>query len=165
MTCQAERSRPQTAWSCPSPQAQSAPMMSRLRPTTPADAGRSYSGCRLHEIEQIIEPAARISCRSTVKLGLHIRYPPAWFPLVQPRSRRRRSATHLSALQSRSPSNRRPPSQRQTRHRTGAGSSPPRAPRQRRSAGQNPTRPLVASRHVGRPTSRPRMSCSPRGCP
>jgi hypothetical protein len=29
----------------------------------------------MHEVEQIIEPAARISRRPTVKLGLHLRYP------------------------------------------------------------------------------------------
>ena len=32
----------------------------------------------MHEVEQIIKPAARIGRRPTVKLGLHLRYPPAW---------------------------------------------------------------------------------------
>ena len=30
----------------------------------------------VHEVEQIVEPAARISRRPTVKFGLHLRYPP-----------------------------------------------------------------------------------------
>ena len=30
----------------------------------------------VHEVEQVIEPAARIGRRPTVKLGLHLRYPP-----------------------------------------------------------------------------------------
>ena len=30
----------------------------------------------VHEVEQVIEPAARIGHRPTVKLGLHLRYPP-----------------------------------------------------------------------------------------
>jgi hypothetical protein len=29
----------------------------------------------MHEVEQVIKPAARISRRPTVKLGLHPRYP------------------------------------------------------------------------------------------
>jgi hypothetical protein len=29
----------------------------------------------VHEVEQVIEPAARISRRPAVKLGLHLRYP------------------------------------------------------------------------------------------
>jgi hypothetical protein len=31
----------------------------------------------VHEVEQVVEPAARIGRRPTVKLGLHFRYPPA----------------------------------------------------------------------------------------
>lgn len=30
----------------------------------------------MHEVEQVVEPAAKISCRPTVKFGLHLRYPP-----------------------------------------------------------------------------------------
>ena len=30
----------------------------------------------VHEVEQVVEPATRISRRPTVKLGLHLRYPP-----------------------------------------------------------------------------------------
>ena len=52
----------------------------------------------VHEIEQVIEPAARIGRRPTVQFGLHLRYPPE---RPSPCSgRRRHSAAHLSALQS-----------------------------------------------------------------
>ena len=52
----------------------------------------------VHEVEQVIEPAARIGRRPTVKLGLHLRYPrPRPDGSVQPE--RRHSAARLSALQ------------------------------------------------------------------
>jgi len=31
-----------------------------------------------HEVEQVVEPAARIGRRPTVKFGLHLRYPTPW---------------------------------------------------------------------------------------
>ena len=56
-----------------------------LRPSTPGvlrapvarDPVKRHDQRRrvMHEVEQIIEPAARISRRPTVKLGLHLRYP------------------------------------------------------------------------------------------
>jgi hypothetical protein len=51
----------------------------------------------VHEVEQVIEPAAGIGRRPSVKLGLHPRY-----PRPRPRSRVRcaaRSAARLAALQ------------------------------------------------------------------
>ena len=60
------------------------------------------------EIEQVVEPAARIGRRPTMKLGLHPQYPPLNPPRRRPRRPRRRasprparrhSATHLLALQ------------------------------------------------------------------
>ncbi len=41
----------------------------------------------VHEVEQVVEPAARIGRRPTVKLGLHLRYPP-----VRPNGLLRRGA-------------------------------------------------------------------------
>ena len=38
---------------------------------------RDQRGRVVHEVEQVIEPAARIGHRPTVKLGLHLRYPPS----------------------------------------------------------------------------------------
>ena len=41
------------------------------------DPGERHDQCRrvVHEVEQVIEPAAGIGHRPTVKLGLHLRYP------------------------------------------------------------------------------------------
>lgn len=47
------------------------------------DGGRAVA-----EVEQVVEPAAGIGRRPTVKLGLHLRYPPA-----RPRRVRRRGVT------------------------------------------------------------------------
>ena len=63
-----------------------------------------------HEIEQVIEPAARISRRPTVQFGLHPRYPPDPDQSPTLRARRRRSAAHLSAWQPPPASNRCRPS-------------------------------------------------------
>ena len=57
-----------------------------VRPSTPACPGpgvaRDPVACHdqrrrvVHEVEQVVEPATRIGRRPTVKLGLHLRYPP-----------------------------------------------------------------------------------------
>ena len=52
----------------------------------------------VHEVEQVVEPAAGIGRRPTVKLGLHLRYPPTRPHRAAP-ARRRHSAARLSALQ------------------------------------------------------------------
>ena len=45
----------------------------------PDDGGaKSLDYTHVHEVEQVVEPAARIGRRPTVKLGLHLRYPLAW---------------------------------------------------------------------------------------
>ena len=80
-----------------------------VRPSTP---GVSASGvtrdpverheqrCRVvHEVEQVIEPAAGIGRRPTVKLGLHPRYPSRGPMRASRQARRRYSPAPLSALQ------------------------------------------------------------------
>jgi hypothetical protein len=76
-----------------------------VRPSTP---GGSHRGCLdpverhdqrrrvVHEVEQVVEPAAGVGHRPTVKRGLHLRYPLAW-----PCGRLRRSAgVHRRAFRS-----------------------------------------------------------------
>jgi hypothetical protein len=56
----------------------------------------------VHEVEQVIEPAARIGHRPTVKLGLHPRYPrPRPWGQVTGAAVRRRVLRHCSLLPSR----------------------------------------------------------------
>ena len=52
----------------------------------------------VHEVEQVIEPAAWIGCRPTVKLGLHLRYPSPSRSRARCAAIRRRVLRHCSLL-------------------------------------------------------------------
>ncbi|WP_231611042.1 hypothetical protein, partial [Rhodococcus sp. CX] len=54
----------------------------------------------VHQVEQVVEPAARIGRRGAVKLGLHLKIPAEMIPSGPTRTRRHHSVAHLSALQS-----------------------------------------------------------------
>ena len=106
-----------------------------------------------HEIEQVIEPAARIGRRPTVQFGLHPRYPltgptgsaPAW---------RRHSAAHLSALQPPPASNRCRPSPCDRLSRPRSTTATPPHPRPSVDGGPVPPGGWLR-RRLGRPRTVP----------